>query len=115
MPPKRERFNLSSGTVYFNTPEGLRPLEGLYTVEEIETEEPTPWPKENPLVKARDAASATFTATMTVRSPFLESLVRYARWVDKLRRLSYLARHGKNCRIRKKNWRRLNKLWQAGY
>lgn len=105
MPPKNN-FNIGKGRLY--TPDGVSPLGGLFTVEDIEWEEPTPWPKENPFLALRDAAQASIEGLLTPSRPLLRLLL-----VDnpspKVRRIAHLARYGKKLRTRKKN---LNRLYQ---
>lgn len=114
MPPKND-FNLGKGRLYVPTPEGERPLGGLYTVEDIEWEEPTPWPRENPYIAIKSTQPATLTCTISVTwRNQLYKLVQYtmklAEMLRTARRLAHLARYGKNRRIRKKNMHRLARL-----
>jgi hypothetical protein len=113
--------------------EGYQPLPSLYEVEEIETEEEAPWPKENPhLVKRAD--DLDFTAEARVSTKLVEAL----KWVGeaarritetlqtawelcrristlcvaelaKLKRVKHLALHHKKERVRKKNRNRLQR------
>lgn len=107
MPPKNN-FTMGAGQCYIRTPDGLSPLGGLYTVEDIEWEEPTPWPKENPFLTLRDAAQASIEGLLAPSRPFLRLLL-VGNPSPKVRRIAHLARYGKKLRTRKKN---LNRLYQ---
>lgn len=128
MPPK-DNITLGPGTLYFNSPEGLQPLGEIKDIEFTEEAE-TFAEDHEPIVKMVDSAEVTLTVETTNEAfkalahataimmeawnkmwetlkPMVE---RYAQDPKKYSRITHLAKHGKNKRIRKKNAKRLAQL-----
>ena len=115
MPPK-DIPDINTGTIYFAQVGGdLVPLGGIQEA----TLEPAEGGVVDPaiVIGADLVKEATFTATLEMPRDFIQDYIEYHRKfrkdLKKLHRLMHLGWHGKNRRIRKKNWKRAIKLYQS--
>lgn len=115
MKPKSS-INYKACKLYTITPEGLVPLE--VATQEVEFEpESTEQEGLADVLKLADSLGS-FTLTIKISGDFIERFLKEAekqlKWENLLRRLRYLALHGKNRRIRKKNYKRFIREWSYG-
>lgn len=105
--------------------DGLHDLPCIYEVEEELEEEPTPWPKENPYIKAAEEVTLTGAISPETATAFVELFVKpmakvLAQMVQAIadvlrkypnRRVVHLALHGRP-RTRKKNTKRIARYFK---
>lgn len=126
MPPKKY-IPLSPGAVYFDTPDGPVPLDGVQEVE-ITEETDLPLLGDTPARIVKQAGELTGTITLTEEAT--EALRRLSQTVEKVwhalvraleriksvidsgqhRRVVHLALHHRDPLVRKKNLKRLERL-----